>query len=469
MIEGYFIGAATTAAALFVLRNRWATAALMTVFAALQCALLFYEYSHLNETTETYFQADAAGWVLLAATSAVSILSLFHGYHYNVSRKEPAHVVALHNTAMVMFVAMTSGAILARHLGVMWAFLEATTIFGSVLIYHKRDPAALEAAWKYSFVCSVGVAIAFLGVLCLTAANPDRHAELFVDELARNASRFDPLWLKIAFVFAFTGFSVKMGVAPLFNVDIDAKDVAPSPVGALLSGGLMNAGFIAVFRFYQIFAAGPAAAWMDAVLLFTGLATIFLAVVFLLKARNLKRIFAYSSMEHGGIALVALSVGAAPAAFLHLFFHSLIKAGLFFQIGQVGRIFHTKDVGLMRGYMRVFPAGATALLLSWAMVLGMPPGGLFFSELMTFKALIAGERFLTFAFMAGMLTLALFAMGRSVLGVVYSAPDSPSPAPLKKVETLSQYALMAAVVFLAVAPPEEFSRLIAQTALIVLK
>ncbi len=469
MIERYFVGAVATAGLLFVLRSRWATAALMTVFAALQCMLVVYEYVHLNETTGVYFKADAGGWMLLAATGVVSVLSMFHGYHYNVSRNEPAHVVALHNMAMVMFVAMTTGAILARHLGVLWAFLEATTVFGSVLIYHKRDPAALEAAWKYSFICSVGVAIAFLGVLCLTAAIPERHAELFVDELARNASRFDPLWLKIAFVFAFTGFSVKMGVVPLFNVDIDAKDVAPSPVGALLSGGLMNAGFIAVFRFYQIFAASPAAAWMNAVLLFTGTATIFLAMVFLLKVRNLKRIFAYSSMEHGGIALVALAVGALPAAFLHLFFHSLVKAGLFFQAGQVGRIFHAKDVGAMRGYMRVFPAGATALLLAWAMALGMPPGGLFFSELMTFKALIAGERYFTFVLMTGMLTVVLFAMGRNVLGVIDSPSSGPLPAPLKNIETVSQYALMAAVVVLAVAPPEEFSRVVAQTAQLVLK
>jgi hydrogenase-4 component F len=467
MIEGYFVVTTALAATLFIVRVRWATSLVLGAFAALQCALVAYEYTRLGLAPEGYFKADAGGWLLLAATSAVSVLSLFHAYHYNVSRREPAYVVAMHNAAITMFVAMMSGAILARHLGVMWAFLEATTIFGSVLIYHKRDPTALEAAWKYSFVCSVGVAIAFLGILCLTAAVPDRHVELFTDELARNARKFDPMWLKIAFIFAFTGFSVKMGVVPLFNVDIDAKDVAPSPVGALLSGGLMNAGFIAVFRFYQIFAAADKGAWMSAVLLFAGMVSVFLALVFLMKIQNLKRILAYSSMEHGGIALIALSIGALPAAFMHLFFHSLIKAALFFQIGQVGRIFHTKDTRAMRGYMHVFPAGAVALLIGCAMILGMPPGGLFFSELMTFKALTSRGNYAVLVLLSAMLTLILFAMGRRIMAVIYSPPGASAPAPLRNAETISQFGLAAAAAILAVAPPDELTRLFEQTALLV--
>lgn len=187
--------------------------------------------------------------------------------------------------------------------------MEATTLGASVLIYHNRNQDSW-ATWKYLFVCSIGIAIAFAGILFLgLAAHKVGHIDFSFAAIKLEASRLNPVWLQACFLLVLTGFSVKMGLVPLFNVDIDAKDASPSQVGASLSSVLMNAGFVAIYRFYDAFSGTTILPWMNKLLMITGLVSLFFAAAYLLKVKNIKRLFAYSSMEHASLVMIAFSCG----------------------------------------------------------------------------------------------------------------------------------------------------------------
>jgi hydrogenase-4 component F len=288
------------------------------------------------------------------------------------------------------------GVYLSRQYGLLWASIEATTLTGATLIYHDRNKIVLEAVWKYVFACSVSITLAFVGILLLSVSAQETHlTELTFDLLQQNAMQMNPTWLKSAFLFILVGFSVKMGIIPMFNVDIDAKDVAPFPISALFSSVLLNAGFLGVYRFYHIFYQTSMGVWMNHVMMISGVLTLFFAAAYLLKVKNYKRLYAYSSMEHAGLVIIALSMGKVGmlAAFLHLTFHAIIKSGLFFQVGQIMRLNNRVKTNIT-GYFYQNPLGGLILLFGSLAIMAMPPSGLFISELLIFKNLMIQQHWL---------------------------------------------------------------------------
>lgn len=474
---GYFGIALVLAALVFVLRKSGLQTLLISLFIGLQGSLLYHSYQYIGITEERYFKTDAAGWLFLCVLSVIAVAAFFHSAIYARQREEDKRVTALHNAALVVFVAMCSGALIASHLGILWAFLEATTIAGSILIYHNRNAHSLEAAWKYIFVCSVGIALAFAAILFVSSVLHDSpRLDLNIDYLTRVLPLIEHkhsgtiFWYKIAFLFGLTGFSVKMGVVPLFNVDIDAKDVSPSPFGAMLSGGLMNVGFIAIFRFYQIFAGTSIISWMQNILLITGMLSVFLAMIFLLKSSNYKRMFAYSSLEHGGIALIALALGREGLiiALLHLIFHAFIKSSLFFQIGQTYRVFQSKHLTEVGGYLHLNPVGGLVMLLGFLFIVASPPSGLFVSEWRLLQSLVNNGYLSLALVLVLLLCFVLYAMGKGFLVLLFEKPKTTTITyeKIPAYESISQYVFLLLTVWLAYYPPPFFTEMLQQATLV---
>jgi len=341
----------------------------------------------------------------------------------------------------------------------MWVCIETTTLFVAVLVFHSRSKTSLEASWKYLFISSIGVAIAFMGILFLTAISVESGPKsLSLADLIVNAQSMNPTWLKISLILVLTGFSIKLSIFPLFAAAIDAKTLAPSPVNALMSSALVNVGFIGIFRFYSIIAQTDAITWAQSVLMITGLVSIFLATIQLFKVKRFTRMYAFSTMEHMGIVCLALFAGGIGyyAAILHVVLHSFVKSGLFYQLGQSNFIFKSiwiKDSG---AYFKINPVGALVVLIGFFSITAIPPSGLFVSEFMIFKALFMGKHIVVSALALLLLTIIMFQLGRFIFHLLYEEkPAHLDEGHLKvnRYETITQFFLFGLAIYLGYSPP----------------
>lgn len=414
---------------------------------------------HIGESYGEFFFADRLGMIFFVVLIIVSLLSVIHYIKFVKDREVVASTVALHNAGTIFFTGAIVGVLFTSHFGTLWAFMEATTLGASVLIYHNRNQDSLEATWKYLFVCSIGIAIAFAGILFLgLAAHKVGHIDFSFAAIKLEASRLNPIWLQACFLLVLTGFSVKMGLVPLFNVDIDAKDASPSQVGASLSSVLMNAGFVAIYRFYDAFSGTAILPWMNKLLMITGMVSLFFAAAYLLKVKNIKRLFAYSSMEHASLVMIAFSCGGVGyfAAVLHLIMHSLAKSSLFFQVSQMHRIYGSKMDDGIGSYLRVNPLGGLVLLLGFLSIIAMPPSGMLITELMMFQALVA-KNFWWLAILILILVLVIiYGLAVRLLGIIFLKK------PLAKIntsgatpyESILQLGLILAVFYIGLFRPD---------------
>lgn len=352
-----------------------------------------------------------------------------------------------------------AGVLLANHFGILWAFMEATTLAASLLIYHDRTVHALEATWKYVFICSIGIAIAFAGILFLSiGATESGINDLSYEVIRDGAAKINPFWMKACFTFILTGFSVKMGLIPLFNVDIDAKDVSPSPVGAKLSSVLMNAGFVSIFRFYDVFSSSINLKWMNHVLLIVGLVSLVFAVAYIIKVNNFKRLLAYSSMEHASLVMITFSCGGIGyfAAVLHLIIHSLVKSTLFLQFAQIHRIFKEKEYQKLGGYLKINPLGALVLFLSYIAIVGLPPSCMFISEIYIFESIINSKMWWLSIPVGIMLLFMVYAISIRVFQILMGKPEvvEINPKGKNNFESILQLSVLAVVFYLGIIKPD---------------
>ena len=406
----------------YFVRNRILSHSLVFVYVACMLGLANYLILHVGETFGDFFFADRLGLIFFIILIIVSFFSAIHYITFVTNRDVPLDVMALHNAGTIFFTGAIIGVLFTSHFGTLWAFMEATTLGASVLIYHNRNQDSLEATWKYLFVCSIGIAIAFAGILFMgLAAHKVGHVNFTFISIKAEASILNPVWLQACFLLVLTGFSVKMGLVPLFNVDIDAKDASPSQVGASLSTVLMNAGFVAIYRFYEAFSGTSILPWMNKLLMITGMISLFFAAAYLLKVRNIKRLFAYSSMEHASLVMIAFSCGGIGyfAAILHLIMHSLAKSSLFFQVSQMHRIYSSKWDDSIGSYLRINPLGGLVILLGFLSIIAMPPSGMLITELMMFQALIAKDFWWLAVLILILVLVIIYGLAVRLLGILF--------------------------------------------------
>lgn len=460
----YFLAAFVCGGLILLLRNKTINFALRCTFLLAQLGIVTYAFLHPGVTDSLYFNFDSIGIILATVLSILSIATFYHSYLYH--KRHPVNLKneSIYYAFLILLITAMTGAYFTNHMGVLWAWLEATTLSVSVLIYHERTATSLEATWKYVFICSIGISIAFIGILFLSiVATKGGLTNLFLTDLMAAAKVMDMTWLKIAFLLLFTGFSAKLGIFPLHTVCVDAHTAAPSPISAFISTSLMNVGFLGIFRMYSIIAQTEAHHWANQILMISGVLSIAISAMQLLRVKHFKRMFAFSSLEQMGIVAIGLSVGGIGyyAAILHIVLHSFAKAGLFYQIGQVDSILHTywiKDTG---GYMKINPLGAVVLLLLFIMITAIPPSGLFVSELMVFKSLFREHHYLISIALLTFLSVSIFALGRNFMQLLYSTDQgSPATVGVNKAETFSQFILIILILYMAYSPPLFFIKLI---------
>lgn len=305
---------------------------------------------------------------------------------------------AIFAACMQLFLAAMSLAILSMHFGLQWIGIEATTLASTPLIYYHRSRRSLEAAWKYMIICSVGIALALMGVFFL-AMTTTHHVQTFTPAgLVLFAGYLKLGWLKVAFIFFLIGYGTKMGLAPMHTWLPDAHSEAPSPVSAMLSGALLNCAFLGILRIYQVCVAIPAtAAFASELLIIGGLLSMGISGVFIMHQPDYKRMLAYSSVEHMGILATGIGLGgsAIAGAMLHAICHSLVKASLFLLSGNILSAFNTKKVEKISGLFKSMPFTGMLWMAGFLAITGTPPFGTFVSEFAILRSALATRSWTT--------------------------------------------------------------------------
>jgi hydrogenase-4 component F len=316
------------------------------------------------------------------------------------------------------------------NLGLIWVGIEATTLASALLVGFYRTEAALEAAWKYLLLCTVGITIALFGVLLTyyAAHQSGGPATLDWSRLAPRSGELDPAMMRLAFVFVLVGFGTKAGFAPLHTWLADAHSQAPSPVSAVLSGVLLSCALYGILRFYVVTVGAAGAAFPSRLLLAFGVLSVAVAVPFVVVQHDLKRLLAYSSVEHIGLIAVAIGIGGpigVYAGLLHLVNHAATKALLFFLGGDIVQRFGTRRISAIRGAVQATPLLGWGLLLGTLAIAGAPPAGIFVSELAIASAGFAGSRIDIAAVVVVVLLLGIAFAGllAHALRLAYGAPS----------------------------------------------
>jgi hydrogenase-4 component F len=334
------------------------------------------------------------------------------------------------------------------------------------LIYHHRNKLALEGTWKYVFICAISITFVFIGILFLSLSlQPTGSDDLSFSNLIARSNQLNPFWLRLSFLFIFTGFTAKLGLVPMYTAGIDAKDKAPAPTGALLASVLMNLGFTGIFRFYAVIAHTPLHHWANIVIFIAATLSIFVATVYMTKVMNIKRMLAYSGIEHMGIVMLGIAAGGIGyyAAILHIILHAFVKSSLFFQFNQLYNTYQSKSIYHVGNYFKYNPAGAIVLLFGFICATAMPPSGLFVSEFLIFRSLFEGRYIVVLLLVLVLLTIIIWAFGKNIFKILFTPPIGFDESTIPKVypwESLTQYLLLFAAIWLGLNPPAIFVQLI---------
>jgi hydrogenase-4 component F len=335
-----------------------------------------------------------------------------------------------------LFVFTMLAAVTTENVGVMWVAIEGTTLASVFLITTERTRASLEAAYKYLLICSVGIAVAFLGTVLLYAADVTElggavEHGLEWPELLAAAPGLPRRTVQLAFALLLVGYGTKAGLAPMHTWLPDAHSEAPAPVSALMSGVLIAVGLYALLRLKPVVdvAAGPAFA--RGLLLGFGLASMAVAAAFLWAPRNYKRMLAYSSVEHMGLVCVGVAFGGPwglGGALLHVVNHALAKSSLFLLAGRILQRFGSAEVARVRGLARAMPWTGGAFVAATLALVGVPPFGLFVSELLILRAGFAGGHPVAAGAALALLVVAFGGILRTVNRMAYGVGPAEVPA-----------------------------------------
>jgi len=416
---------------------------------------------------------DAFGRLILLVVSLLYAASSLYAVGY--FRTHPTWGNRIFIVCLLFFLGAMSLAAAARHLGLLWVAVETTTVASAPLVYYNRNRYSIEATWKYLLLCSVGIALAMLGLLFLAYAGLQSGGEygLQFDQMLASADRLAKSWLRAGFVFLLVGFGTKMGLAPLHTWKPDAYGEAPGLVGGLLAGGLTSVAFLAVFRAMQIMTAAGEQALARHFLLALGFLSLVFASIFVIRQRDIKRMLAYSSVEHMGILAIGLAMGqlAAYGAMFHVMNNALTKGALFMSAGNIHRYFGSKRACETQGAIRVLPWSAALFLGGFLAIAGSPPFGPFMSEFAIVRGIFAaGGLALGIGFLA-LLAVIFIGMSGTVLTVVLGPPIEGEPSPDTVNETVmtvvSPFVLLAAVLLLGLYLPEPLRNLFRDAALLV--
>ena len=424
------------AAALFAAWPNYRTTARLNIVAtslSLLCALsLFF----VRPVPNAYLFIDDLNGTFIVLTTFVGFTTSIFSASYidhelETGRLTPPFVRFYHAMYQVLMLAMNL-ALIANNIGLMWVAIELATLTTVLMVGIYRTHEALEAAWKYFILGSVGIALALFGtILVYMAARPVIGEGLPAMEwtvLVTRASAFDAALLDVAFVFLLLGYGTKVGLAPLHAWLPDAHAEGPTPISAVLSGLLLNVALYALLRFKMLLAVNPAALAPGPLMVTLGLISLVFAAFMLFRRRDIKRMFAYSSIEHMGIITFAFGMGGPLANFaglLHMTMHSLTKSAIFFAVGHIAQVKGTQRIADMGGLTETHPVLGWGLILGVVAIAGLPPLGIFMSEFLLVSSTFARAPVLALILVFGIL-VALAALFLRLNSIAFGEPRGPS-------------------------------------------
>ena len=408
-----------------------------------------------------FFYLDNLSAVMLFVIALLTFTSMLFSLPYMEKEVKEGSITELmlsrYYALFNLFSFSMISVLIVGNLGLMWVAVEGTTLASALLVafYFNRD--ALEAAWKYVMICTVGICLALFGTMILYYAQVTAGGggdPLSWVALKSIAPQMDPAVIKIAFIFILIGYGTKAGLAPMHTWLPDAHSQAPSPISGLLSGALLSCALYVLVRNLIIVQAAIGVQYPQYLLLAVGGLSVFIAVPFVLAQHDVKRLLAYSSVEHMGIITLGLGVGtplAIYAALLHIVNHAVAKSALFYMAGVITQEYKTRDIKKIHGLIRVMPLVTTLFIIGILAITGSPPFNIFISEFMIVTSLFANQQWL----IGGMILLLLagiFAgMFRYSLKMGFgTVPDGMSNARVASIGMTSTTAMVVSVAILII-------------------
>jgi len=404
---------AATAAVLALLPNYWVAArlnVLATLLTLLAAILLLFDrplpggYLFVDDLNNAFIVLTT----FVAFTTSVFSAS-YIAHELEIGRLTRNHLRFYHAMYQTLMFAMNLG-LVANNIGLMWVAVELATLTTVLMVGIYRTHEALEAAWKYFILGSVGIALALFGtILVYMAARPviGEGADAMVwTVLIKHAGSFSPELLNVAFVFLLLGYGTKVGLAPLHAWLPDAHAEGPTPISAVLSGLLLNVALYALLRFKMLLAVNLGALASGPLMVAMGLVSVVFAAFMLYRRRDIKRMFAYSSIEHMGIIVFAFGMGGPLANFaglLHMTMHSLTKSAIFFAVGHIAQAKGTQKIADMGGLTETNPLLGWGLVLGVVAIAGLPPLGIFMSEFLVVTSTFSRQPLLGILLVLGLL------------------------------------------------------------------
>ncbi|KAF0118035.1 MAG: hyfF [Rhodospirillaceae bacterium] len=386
----------------------------------------------VDRPTDLLFFIDDFNIYLVVLTTFVGLTTSFFSAGYIAHEIEHKHLdvrnLRFYHAMFQAFMFTMLLGLVANNLGFLWVAVEGATLATALMISLSRTQASIKAAWKYFILCGVGIALALFGtILVYLAAQPVMGAGLHAmawSELMRWGPQFDPVLLDLAFVFLLIGYGTKAGLAPLHAWLPDAHGEGPTPVSAVLSGLLLNVALYALLRFKMLLVANGKTLAPGPLMIGMGLMSLVLASVMLYRRRDIKRMFAYSSIEHIGLVTFAFGLGGAMANFaglLHMMLHSLTKSAIFFIVGHVAHVKGTQNLADLRGLTVSHPPLGWTLVLAMVAIAGLPPLGLFTSEFLMVTTTVSQAPLLAAPLVLGLL-VGFGALALRLQGLAFGTP-----------------------------------------------
>jgi hydrogenase-4 component F len=398
-----------------------------TFVAGIALAMEVYEKGPMLAGGKFFF-VDAFNVYLSVLTSFVSMTTATFSRRYMRLEREHGRVghwgMRFYHSMFQLFIFAMLLCLLTNNIGVLWISMELATLSTVLLVSLYRTPTAIEAAWKYFILCGVGIAQALFGTVLLYFAAEKVLGEggeaLLWTNLSQVSDKLEPTVLSLAFVFLMVGYGTKVGLVPLHNWLPDAHSEGPTPISAVLSGLLLNIALYALVRCKVLVDGSTHSHRAGYIMMGFGMLSILVAAFSMLRQKDIKRMFSYSSIEHMGIVTFAFGLGGPIATFgalLHMLVHSLAKSAIFFTVGHASQMHRTQEMDRIKGLFKGNPLVGWGLMLGAMAIVGMPPFGIFTSEFLILTATMKDAPLMTPFFLLG-LCVAFAAIFRKVQSMV---------------------------------------------------
>jgi hydrogenase-4 component F len=444
--------------------------------------VLFLASRIISEKTITAFgnafYIDSLSAIILLSISVVGFVAAIYsknymGRQYDSGTVDDKHIVRYYQGFNVFLLTMLVVPI-ANNLGVMWVMVEATTLVSVLLImlYFKEN--AIEAAWKYLIIATVGLSFALVGTVFFYYANintsPSEDAMNWTG-MVHNSKLFDPNLVKIAFVFILVGFGTKAGLAPMHTWLPDAHSEAPTPVSAVLSGVLLNCAFYGIIRFHIVSSVAIGPGFSNQLLIILAVVSIAIAAASIYFQKDMKRMLAYSSVEHMGLISLGIGFGGLLGiygAILQIINHAIAKPLMFFASGTISQKYDAKAMSKIKGIIKVMPVTGILFLIGGLALVGMPPFNIFVSEFMIISSGFKSGQFVAVSIVILFLVVTFAVFLRHLIKMIFGSPLSEmKKSEMGKLAILPMAILGSLVVVLGVYVPVQLQTLIQNASTII--